>query len=207
MLVAIILAVILSLLAFTSLVINIIIPSIDLTMYTVIFFAVTIIGWLFISYTLLNKRRRTLFLEKFNKLDRNNDKLHNFFILLDFIEDKEVDMTVVKAALNGIYFSPSSMRKRPEKAKKKELFNLLIEYYLTFTNDKCKNNFIWDFNMNFFTWRWIGLTSCIGIVGIGILSLCYNFVPHPNDVLYTALYFFFGAMIVPLIAKFFGHII
>ena len=121
MLVAIILAVILSLLAFTSLVINIIIPSIDLTMYTVIFFAVTIIGWLFISYTLLNKRRRTLFLEKFNKLDRNNDKLHNFFILLDFIEDKEVDMTVVKAALNGIYFSPSSMRKRPEKAKKKEL--------------------------------------------------------------------------------------
>ena len=102
MLVAIILAVILSLLAFTSLVINIIIPSIDLTMYTVIFFAVTIIGWLFISYTLLNKRRRALFLEKFNKLDRNNDKLHNFFILLDFIEDKEVDMTVVKAALNGI---------------------------------------------------------------------------------------------------------
>ncbi len=58
MLVAIILAVILSLLAFTSLVINIIIPSIDLTMYTVIFFAVTIIGWLFISYTLLNKRSR-----------------------------------------------------------------------------------------------------------------------------------------------------
>ena len=139
MLVAIILAVILSLLAFTSLVINIIIPSIDLTMYTVIFFAVTIIGWLFISYTLLNKRRRTLFLEKFNKLDRNNDKLHNFFILLDFIEDKEVDMTVVKAALNGIYFSPSSMRKRPEKAKKKELFNLLIEYYITLTNDKCKS--------------------------------------------------------------------
>ena len=70
--------------------------------------------------------------------------------MLDFIEDKEVDMTVVKAALNGIYFSPSSMRKRPEKAKKKELFNLLIEYYLTLTNDKCKKQFYLGFQYEFF---------------------------------------------------------
>lgn len=207
MLIAIILAIILIVISLILLNLNIVFPSIDLTICTVISFALTIIAWLIISYTLLNRKRRAIFLEKFEKLDRSKEELENFFVLLDFVEGKETDLTLVKASLNAIYFSPSSMRKHPEKAKKKDIFNLLIEYYLTLTKDKCKNNFIWDYNMNFFTWRWIGLTSCIGALGIGILSLCYNLIPNPNDVLYTALYFFFGALLVPLIAKFFGHFI
>ncbi len=207
MVVVIIIFSILSTFSIALLITDILIPSPNLTMFTVLSFAVTIIGWMFISYHLLNKKRRFLFLQKIEHLDRSNEKLNNLFVLLDFIEGNETNLEVVKSALNGIYFSPSSMRKHPEKAKKKELYNLLIEYYLTLTKDKYKDNFVWDYNINFFTWRCIGLTSTIGLIGIGILSLCYNYIPHPNDVLYTALYFFFGTLLVPLIAKFFGHII
>lgn len=207
MIIAIISAIILSIATLSILVVDIIIPSTELSYATFISFAVTLIGWMFISYYLINRKRRIIFIKKISALDRSNEKLENLFVLLDFIEGRETNLDVVKASLNGIYFSASSMRKKPEKAKKKELYNLLIEYYLTLTRDKYEDSFIWDYNINFFTWRFIGITSAIGLAGISILLICYHSVPGPNEVLYTALYFVFGGLLVPLIAKFFGHIV
>lgn len=204
---AILIAIILSVAALVLLLVDIIIPSSILSSITLILWIVVLIGWVFISLYLINQKRREIFLQKIEKLDRSNEKLINLFVLLDYIEGRETNIDIVKVSLNGIYFSPSSMRKHPEKAKKKELYNLLIEYYLTLTRDKYTDSFVWDYNLNFFTWRFIGIIGATGILGIAILTICYNTIPDPNIVLYTALYFLFGAFIVPLIAKFFGHII
>lgn len=207
MFILIIIAIAMSVVAFVLLILDIIYASFGLTVFTITFWTVAIIGWTFISYYLINHKRRKIFSYKIEKLDRGNEKLENLFVLLDYIEGRETNLDVVKVSLQGIYFSPTSMRKHPEKAKKKELYNLLIEYYLTLTKDKYKDSFIWDYNINFFTWRCIGVTSVIGLLGISILMICYNFIPNPNDVLYTALYFAFGGLLIPLLAKFFGHIV
>lgn len=207
MLIAIIIAVILSVITIVMLIVDIIIPSLELSTAVLIVFIVTMIGWTYISYFLINRKRRQLFSNKISHLDRSNEKLENLFVLLDYIEGRETNLDVVKVSLQGIYFSPTSMRKHPEKAKKKELYNLLIEYYLTLTRDKYTDSFVWDYNINFFTWRFIGIASCIGAIGISILMICYSYIPHPNEVLYTAFYVLFGSLFIPLIAKFFGHII
>nr|MDE6656919.1 hypothetical protein [Anaeroplasmataceae bacterium] len=207
MLIAIILAIIFTIATLVLLVVDIFIPSSELSAALFIVFVITLIGWMYIFYFLINQRRRELFSKKISNLDRANEKLENLFVLLDYIEGRETNLDVVKVSLNGIYFSPSSMRKHPEKAKKKELYNLLIEYYLTLTRDKYTDSFVWDFNINFFTWRLIGITSCIGTIGISILMICHTYIPYPNEVLYVALYVVFGSLFIPLIAKFFGHII
>ena len=207
MLIAIIIASISAVVSLILLIVDIVIPSAVLSSVTLILWIITLIGWTYISLYLINRKRRELFSTKIERLDRSNEKLTNLFVLLDYIEGKEQDLEVVKASLHGIYFSPSSMRKNPAKAKKKELYNLLIEYYLTLTQDKYKDSFVWDYNINFFTWRFIAITSAVGLSGIGILTICYNMISNPNDVLYFALYFIFGALIVPLLAKFFGHIV
>lgn len=207
MLIAILIVVILSIATLTMLIVDIILPSMELSIAVLIVLVVTLIGWVYISYYLINRKRRKLFIDKISRLDRSNQKLENLFVLLDYIEGRETNLDVVKISLQGIYFSPSSMRKHPEKAKKRELYNLLIEYYLTLTKDKYKDSFIWDYNINFFTWRFIGITSCIGAIGISILMICHSYIPHPNEVVYTAFYVVFGALFIPLIAKFFGHII
>ncbi|MDE6414277.1 MAG: hypothetical protein K2K48_02595 [Anaeroplasmataceae bacterium] len=207
MLTAIILAIVLSVATLVMLIVDIIIPSPELSTAILIVFVITLIGWMYISYFLINQKRRELFSKKISQLDRSNEKLENLFVLLDYIEGRETNLDVVKVSLNGIYFSPSSMRKHPEKAKKKELYNLLIEYYLTLTRDKYTESIVWDYNINFFTWRCIGITSCVGMIGISILMICHSYIPHPNEVLYVALYVVFGSLFVPLIAKFFGHFI
>lgn len=207
MLVAIIIAIVSSITALILLIIDIIIPSAVLSSVTLIFWIVVLIGWVFIFFHFINQKRREIFSGKIEKLDRSNEKLSNLFVLLDYIEGRETDLEIVKISLNGIYFSPASMRKHPEKAKKKELYNLLIEYYLTLTRDKYTDSFVWDFNLNFFTWRFIGITSATGLLGILILTICYNTIPNPNNILYTAFYFLFGSFIVPLLANFFGHIV
>lgn len=207
MFIAIIIAILLTITTLVMLIVDIFLVSVELSIALVIVFAVTLIGWMYISYYLINQKRRELFSEKISSLDRSNEKLENLFVLLDYIEGRETNLDVVKVSLNGIYFSPSSMRKHPEKAKKKDLYNLLIEYYLTLTRDKYVDSFIWDYNINFFTWRCIGITSCIGMMGISILMICHSNIPHPNEVLYTSFYIIFGSLFVPLIAKFFGHFI
>jgi hypothetical protein len=207
MFIVFIIEIILTFIAFVLLVVDIIFTSVPLTIVMISFQAIVFIGWMFTFYYFVNKKRREIFSVKISCLSRGNDKLVNLFVLLDYIEGRETNLEVVKTSLAGIYFCPSSMKRHPEKAKKKELYNLLIEYYLTLTKDKYKDSFIWDYNINFFTWRCIGVTSLIGTIGIFILMICYNSIPSPNDVLYTALYFIFGALLIPLLAKFFGHII
>ncbi len=207
MLTAIIIAIILSLITIGMFIFDIFYPSGEFSAMLVLVFVITMIGWTFISYCLINRKRKIIFEEKIKALDKNNDKLNNLVILLDYIEDRTDDIDAVKKALEAIYFSPSLMRRHPEKTKKRDLYNLLIEYYLSLTNDKYKDSFFWDYNLNFFTWKCIGITSGIGLVGIIILVICQNIIPYSNDVLYTSLYVFFGALFVPLLAKFFGHII
>ncbi|MDE7263412.1 MAG: hypothetical protein K2N64_01945 [Anaeroplasmataceae bacterium] len=207
MMIAIIIAIICSITAFVLLIVDIIMPSFLFSAITFIFWLVTLIVWLYISLYLINRKRREIFSKKISSLDRSNEKLENLFVLLDYIEGREQDVDIVSKALMGIYFSPAYMRKNPEKAKKRDLYNLLIEYYLTLTRDKYTDSFIWDYNINFFTWRCIGVTSLVGGLGIFILLICQNTIPNPNDVLYTALYFVFGGLLVPLLAKFFGHFI
>lgn len=207
MLTAIIIAVILSLITIAMFIFDIFYPSGEFSVILFLVFVITMIGWMFISYCLINRKRRIIFEKKIKALDKNNEKLNNLVILLDYIEDKTNDIEKVKKALEAIYFSPSFMRRHPEKAKKRDLYNLLIEYYLSLTNDKYRDSFFWDYNLNFFTWKCIGITSSIGFVGIISLVICQHTIPNPNDVLYTSLYIFFGALFVPLLAKFFGHII
>ncbi|MCM1130508.1 MAG: hypothetical protein NC087_04015 [Anaeroplasma bactoclasticum] len=207
MFIAIIIVIIMTITTLVMFIVDVFLFSIELSVALTIVFAITLIGWMYISYFLINRKRRELFSKKISHLDRSNEKLENLFVLLDYIEGRETNLAVVKASLNGIYFSPSSMRRHPEKAKKKELYNLLIEYYLTLTRDKYTDSFVWDYNINFFTWRFIGIASCVGLIGIGILMICHSSIPHPNEVLYTSFYIIFGAMLVPLLAKFFGHFI
>lgn len=207
MFIAIIIAVIFSITALVLLIVDILMPSFLFSAITFIFWLITLIGWGYISLYLINRKRRQIFSQKISRLHRSNEKLVNLFVLLDYIEGREQDLAVVRTALMGIYFSPNSMRKHPEKAKKRDLYNLLIEYYLTLTRDKYTDSFFWDYNINFFTWKCIGLTSLIGGLGIFILLICQHTIPNPNEVLYTALYFVFGALLIPLLAKFFGHFI
>lgn len=182
-------------------------PRFILSALAFVLVLISIIGWVFIFLSHINNRRRSIFIEKINKLDRNNAKYHYLFIIFDYLNGKDEDIDVLRSALQNVYFFPSRVIRNPQKVKNKEMFWILVEYYLSLTNDKAKNGFLWDYNINFFTWRFILFSSLISVIGITTLVLCYEFIPQPNNFLYTSLYFFFGIFIIPLLAKFFGYII
>lgn len=207
MLTAIIIAICMSLITISMLIYDIIYPSGELSVILFLVFVITMIGWLFISFFLINRKRILIFEKKIKQLSRENERYKNLFILLDYIEGNNNDIDAVKQSLKEIYFSPSLTRRHPEKIKKRELYNLLIEYYLSLTNDRYKESFVWDYNVNFFTWRFISITSGIALFGIIILIICQHIIPNHNEVIYTTLYVVFGSLFVPLLAKFFGHII
>ncbi len=205
--VSVILNIIITVLACIVLVWTIVSPNILIAIIAISLWVLASIGWCFIFYYLLSKKRRKIFTEKILKLDRTNPIYSTLFVFFDYINQEENNLDIVRKALEKIYFCPRRVIRHPEKVRKNELFSILIEYYLSLTNDKVKNKFFWDFNINFFTWRFIFLTSFIGTLGIVSLVLCYHNIPHPNDVIYTALYFVFGGFLLPLLAKFFGHFI
>lgn len=205
--VSIILNSILTILASSILIWAIVSPNLILIISAISLWVLVCIGWCFIFYHLLSKKRRRIFTDKILKLDRKNPIYSTLFVFFDYINHEENNLEIVKKALEKIYFCPRRVIRHPEKVRKNELFSILIEYYLSLTNDKVKNKFFWDFNINFFTWRYICVTSLIGAIGIVSLVLCYHNIPHPNDVVYTALYFVFGGFLLPLLAKFFGHFI
>ena len=193
--------------ALVLLICEIIAASVPLTIITILIWAVVIFAWSFIMNHYINLKRKKIFFDKIEKLDRTDPRYSVLFTFFDYVNEEENNIEVISEALEQIYFCPKKAIKHPEKVKRKELISLLIEYYLSLTNDRYKNNFFWDFNLNFFTWKVIGTTSIVGIIGISILLICYHTIPNPNDVLYTVFYFMFGACMVPLLAKFFGHFI
>lgn len=193
--------------ALVLLICEIISASVPLTIVTITLWAIVIFAWSFIAYHYINLKRKRIFFKKIEKLDRNDPKYSVLFTFFDYVNEEENNIEIISEALEQIYFCPKRAIKHPDKVKRKVLISLLIEYYLSLTNDRYKNSFFWDFNLNFFTWKVIGSTSVIGFMGIGILLICYHMIPNPNDVLYTVFYFIFGACLVPLLAKFFGHFI
>ncbi len=202
-----ILVLILTVIAIVLLIVDAIFMQFFLTILTIIFGVSAFFGWVFIAQNIINKNRTFMFVKKMMSLDRNNPKYYGLFTIFDYITGEENNLEVVKAVMENVYLFPKRLAKHPEKAKKKEMTNYLIEYYFTLTNDQLKVNFIWDYNKNFFTWKFISITTLVGVAGIITLYLCYNYIANPNDVLYTALYFLFGGFLLPLIAKFFGHFI
>lgn len=189
------------------LVFDLIFPKLLLTIITMIVLVLAVFGWFFLLYSYLSKKRQHIFFQKIELLDRHNSKYKNLFIIYDYIHQQEENLQIVKKAMEEVFFFSSKVYEHPEKAKKSELCDPMINYYLSLTKDKVKSNFFWDWNTNYFTWRLILVLLTIGIAGITILVLCYHSFPHPDDVIYTSLYFLFGAMVVPFLAKFFGHII
>lgn len=157
--------------------------------------------------TMLDRKRVFYFSKAMAKVDRKNPKYETLFIIYDYLNDEENNLKVVQNAMEEVYFFPTKVIKNPEKVKKKQLYNLLIEYYLSLSLKKLKVTFLWDYNNSFFTWKTIFISTFIGIAGIVGLLISYHFIPEPNDVLYTSLYFVFGALLLPFIAKFFDHFI
>ncbi|MDE5868551.1 MAG: hypothetical protein K2H02_06355 [Anaeroplasmataceae bacterium] len=156
---------------------------------------------------MLDRKRVDYFSKAMAKVDRKNPKYEALFIIYDYLNDEENNLKVVQDAMEEVYFFPTKVIKNPEKVKKKQLYNLLIEYYLSLSLKKLKVTFLWDYNNSFFTWKTIFISTFIGVAGIIGLLIAYHFIPDPNDVLYTSLYFVFGALLLPFIAKFFDHFI
>lgn len=202
-----ILVILMSIAAIVMLIIDAINMSFLLTTLTIICGVLAFFGWCAIVHNHLNRKRTFIFFKKIMFLDRTDPKYQILFIIYDYVCGEENNLEVVKAALESVYFFPKRITRNPEKAKKKVIISNLIEYYLTLTHDDLDVSFVWDYNKNFFTWKIIGIMTLIGLVGTTILSICYQYVPNPNDVLYTALYFVFAPLFLPLIAKFFGHFI
>lgn len=186
---------------------NIITPNLTFIFITVISWIIAISLWFLYIYSYLALKRERLFKERMDKLDRTQKKYQKLFIIYDFINGEEYNLEVVKSAMKDVYFYPSLIISHPEKANKKSLIAYLIEYYLSLGEERLERNFFWNYNENYFTWGIITVFTIIGTGGIITLSICYNTIPNPNIVLYTTLYFLFGAFEIPLLAKFFGHFI
>lgn len=202
-----ILVLILTVIAIVLLIVDAIVIQFLLTVFTIIFGVLAFFGWCIIVHNIINNHRTFMFVKKIMFLDRSNPKYYGLFTIFDYITGEENNLEVVKAVMDNVYLFPKRLAKHPEKAKKKEMMSYLIEYYFTLTHDQLKVDFVWDYNKNFFTWKFIFIITLLGVTGIITLYLCYNYIANPNDVLYTALYFVFGAFLLPLIAKFFGHFI
>lgn len=183
------------------------IPSVVLTIFLCVAIWLAFFGWVYLGYMMISRKRLFLFSKAILELDRTNSKYETLFILYDFIHDEENNLDVVRNAMEQVYFFPKKVIRHPEKVKKKKLYSLLIEYYLSLSIGHLQVSFFWDYDKNFFTWKWIAILLLIGATGIVGLVLFYHFIPNPNDVLYTCLYFFFGAFTLPFIAKIFGHFI
>lgn len=196
-----------TIIAFGLFVTEFFIPSVILTIFLCICLWIAFFGWIYLGYMMISRKRLFLFSKAILVLDRKNPKYETLFILYDFLHHDENNIEVVRNAMEQVYFFPKKVIKHPEKVKRKKLYNLLIEYYLSLSVGRFGVSFFWDYDRNFFTWKWIGLLLFIGVAGITGLVLAYHFIPDPNDVLYTSLYFFFGAFTLPFIAKIFGHFI
>ncbi len=197
----------LQIVALVFLIVEIYFPSLWFGVITLSVWVICFFGWLFIMYAVLNERRIKIFKKKIEELDAEEEKYRSLLIFYRYIEEKETDLDLVKEALQHVYFLPRKICLHPEKANRKKLYDALIAYYLTLSKKKVAVGFFWDYNSNYFTWKLIALTFAIGLTGILILITCYHAIPGPDDVLYTALYFVFGALLVPFLSKFFGHFI
>ncbi len=164
-------------------------------------------GWIYYFYSHVHRKRLFLFSQKLLVLDRKKPKYRTLFILYDYIQGEENNIEVVKKAMEGVYFFPKRVTNHLKRVRRKELYHLLIEYYLSLNISKLKVSFVWNYNINFFTWKMIGITTLIGALGIAGLMICQHQIANPNDVLFTSLYFVFGAFCLPFIAKLFGHFI
>lgn len=196
-----------TLIALILLIVNILIPSAMLTTFTFFCWILAFIAWFYIFFTSMSSKRRHIFKVKMQNLNREDKKMKLLFTIYDYIEGEENNIELVQEVMEHIYFFPKKMYTNPEKVKKEVLFDTLIDYYLSLTHDRVKNGFFWDWNLNYFTWKWIGITFLISITGIITLTVFYHMVSAPDDVLFTALYFIFGVFLVPSLSKFFGHYI
>lgn len=202
-----IVAIIFLIITICLLIIDIFFTSALLTIFLCISAVCAFFTLIYFFRTMLDRKRVYYFSEAMAKVDRKNPKYEALFIIYDYLNDEENNLKVVQDAMEEVYFFPTKVIKNPEKVKKKQLYNLLIEYYLSLSLKKLKVTFLWDYNNSFFTWKTIFISTFIGIAGIVGLLIAYHFIPDPNDVLYTSLYFIFGALLLPFIAKFFDHFI
>lgn len=178
-----------------------------LTFFVVLTAVMAFFTWCIVGYNFILRKRTYMIVKRVSELDRKDSKYQNLFIIFDFITGEENNLTVVKNAMQQVYFFPKRITKNPVKVKKRVLLGYLIEYYITLCHEPLDTNFFWDYNKNFFTWKFIGVTTFIGTVGILTLYFCHVYVPNPNAIIYTSLYFVFGAFLLPLLAKIFGNII
>ena len=202
-----IVAIIFLIITICLLIIDIFFTSALLTIFLCISAVCAFFSLIYFFRTMLDRKRVDYFSKAMAKVDRKNPKYEALFIIYDYLNDEENNLKVVQDAMEEVYFFPTKVIKNPEKVKKKQLYNLLIEYYLSLSLKKLKVTFLWDYNNSFFTWKTIFISTFIGVAGIIGLLIAYHFIPDPNDVLYTSLYFVFGALLLPFIAKFFDHFI
>lgn len=202
---AVIIMICLTIIMLVLFILDVIYSSVPFTIFLCITAFFVFFGWVGVGYFYISRKRLLLFTQKISSLDRLNPKYQTLFVLYEYVYGDENNLEVVKKAMNEVYFFPKRMTKHPEKIRKKTMLNYLVEYYLSLNISKLKVTFIWDYNKNFFTWKWIGLITLIGVMGIGTLIFCQHSIPNGNDVIYTSLYFLFGALTLPFIAKLFGH--
>ncbi len=186
---------------------DIVAASSILTTFLIIFACLSFFSWIFFAYSQVTRKRLFLFSKAMLELNRQNPKYETLFTIYDFIREEENNLEVVKDAMKQVYFFNDRVIKNPTKVKKKQLYNCLIEYYLSLSTRRLKVTFFWDYNKNYFTWKLIGITSFIGLSGIFGAILAHHYVASPNEILYFSLYFLFGIFMIPLIAKLFDHFI
>lgn len=191
--------------AFVLLIIEIFVKDMTMGVITFLLWLLSLFGWLYLLYAKLSQIRIERFSEKIEALDRTDLKYVGLLAMYDYLKGNSVDPTFLQEQMKKVYFFTKKEYSFPEKIKKLDFYDKVIYYYLTLTHDAIPNSFFWDWNENYYTWRFIFLTFVSGVAGIALSVVCYHYIPHPNDVLYTALYFIFGALLIPGIAKFFGH--
>lgn len=198
--------IIITIIGIVLLVIDLFLKEYHLTIITAFFLLFSVIVWYYNLYKYYTEKRLKIFVEKVNKLDRSSQKYKTLFVIYDYINGNENNMDIVTNALKEVYFYSKYMIKFHLKFKRKSYYNGLIEYYKTISKDKLGSNFIFDFNTNYFTWKFVSILLLIGSAGITALIYINQYTQVNLSIINTFLYVICGIFLIPFIIKVYDHL-